>query len=300
MNWLIITLESKKTEAEEIKELLVSHDATVFTFSLDKDSSKELFQMTLECDYCIWIGETVPSCQNSFPSSVYAAGYLIGKQIPFFCVRSQGCDDDFPLATQECHAYCSIEQLRLDLENRFPEFLEREKQKYARNALLEAGIPFNPDSFAFHIAANNEDECNLFIDAGIDVNSRDAAGTPMLCNAARHNRKAMIERLLQLGADIDAVSKDRGYSPVMDAVWKSNFEIVEYLVNKGANLSYISRDGQPLLVLAVGTGNEKICRILVEHGADPMLCDSMGMSALAYAKLFKKTSLIPLFEACQK
>ena len=105
---------------------------------------------------------------------------------------------------------------------------------------------------------------------------------------------------MALGADINAVSKDRGYSAVMDAVWKSNTEIVEFLVERGANLSYISRDGQPVLVLAVGTGNEKVCRILTEYGADPFMCDAMGMSALSYAKLFKKESLVPIFEARRK
>jgi ankyrin repeat protein len=153
-----------------------------------------------------------------------------------------------------------------------------------------------PDFFAFHIAANHERLCKLFVEAGLDVNYRDAAGTPMLSMAARNNRKELLEWLLATGADIDAVSKDRGYSAVMDAVWKSNTAIVKILVEKKANLNFISRDGQSVLVLAVGTGNEEICRLLVENGADPSIKDSMGMSAVEYARLFKKESLAALLE----
>lgn len=299
MRWLIVSLSSKKADLEGIKNLVYSHGAEVCEFNIDSEYSLDFFKAVADCEYCVWLDKTMPFSRSASAETAYSVGYLIGKDVPFFCVCDTP-DKKVHLSSDNCQFFSSATQLEKILSEKFPEFLEREKQKHARQALLEAGIPFNPDSFAFHIAADNKDECNLFIDAGIDVNSLDAAGTPMLCVAARHNRKLMIEKLLDLGADINAVSKDRGYSPVMDAVWKSNAEIVEYLVKKGANLSYISRDGQPVLVLAVGTGNEQICRMLVDNGADPSVCDSMGMSALAYAKLFKKTALIPLFEAYTK
>lgn len=296
MDWLLVSLEKNESCFDGVKKIISSHDGFISEYS-SGSFDNNFYKNVKECDYCVWLCSSEQSlCSGDF---AYAAGYLIGKGIPFFCV----CDtskNDIQLVSSDCHFFSKIEQLEKTLSDKFPEILEIEKQKKARQALLEAGIPFNPDSFAFHIAADNESECNLFIDAGISVNSCDASGTPMLCVAARHNRMTMIEKLLDFGADINSVSKDRGYTPVMDAVWKSNTEIVEYLVKKGSDLSSISRDGQPILVLAVGTGNEKICRILVENGADPFVADSMGMSALAYAKLFKKNSLIPLFEAKQK
>ena len=118
---------------------------------------------------------------------------------------------------------------------------------------FEKGIPFNPDCFSFQIAKNNLEICELFVKAGMDVNERDSAGTPLLCDAARNGKKDMVQWLLEKGAEIDAVSQDRGYSAVMDAVWKSNKEIVELLVNKGANLNFVSRDGQTALILATGS-----------------------------------------------
>lgn len=299
MKWLIVAFGGKKEDVESMRRFLKPYDTAITVFEDDSDVCGNFLAAVAECEYCVWLGDVESRALTDLP---YAFGYVLGKNIPVFCVRKSGnrawCAE--PVTTNEYHEYESCHQLLEMLEERFPEFLEREKQKRARHALLDAGIPFNPDSFAFHIASDNEKECDLFIDAGIEVNSRDAAGTPMICIAARHNRREMIERLLALGADINAVSKDRGYSAVMDAVWKSNTEIVELLVERGANLGYISRDGQPVMVLAVGTGNEKVCRILAEHGADPFLCDAMGMSAMSYAKLFKKEALVPIFEARSK
>ncbi len=299
MKWLIVAFGGKKEDVESMRRFLKPYDTAITVFEDDSEGCSNFWAAVAGCEYCAWLGDTESKVLPGLP---YAFGYLLGKDIPVFCVRKEGANPwgAQPIATNEYHEYGSCHQLLDMLEARFPEFLEREKQKHARHALLDAGIPFNPDSFAFHLASDNEKECDLFIDAGIDVNSRDAAGTPMICIAARHNRREMIERLLALGADINAVSKDRGYSAVMDAVWKSNTEIVELLVERGANLGYISRDGQPVLVLAVGTGNEKVCRILAEHGADPFLCDAMGMSAMSYAKLFKKEALVPIFEARSK
>ena len=74
----------------------------------------------------------------------------------------------------------------------------------------------------------------------MSVNVRDAAGTPMLCIAARSGRKDMIEWLVDRGAEIDAISQDRGYSAVMDAVWKSSLDIVDKLIKLGANLNFVS------------------------------------------------------------
>jgi len=61
-------------------------------------------------------------------------------------------------------------------------------------------------------------------------------------------------------------------------------------------LNFISSDGQPLMVLAVGNGNVRIVELLIRNGADPDIKDSMGMSARDYANLFRKPDIIKILE----
>jgi len=134
----------------------------------------------------------------------------------------------------------------------------------------------------------------------MSVDSRDRDGTPMLNIAARNDRLDFVQWLVEQGADINAVSEDRGYTAIMDAVWRGNIEITEYLIKKGSDLNTINKEGQSMLVLAVGANRTQICKILAENGANPDIPDAMGMSAYGYAKLFKKVDIVSILEKYHK
>ena len=51
----------------------------------------------------------------------------------------------------------------------------------------------------------------------------------MLNIAARNDKVELIHWLIDKGADINAVSEDRGYTAIMDAVWRGDKEITELL-----------------------------------------------------------------------
>ena len=152
----------------------------------------------------------------------------------------------------------------------------------------------------YYIEKDNFEICQRFVDAGININCRTEDATPMLNVAIRSEQNRMVEWLLSQNVDIDAVSNDRGYSAVMDAVWKNNYELTKTLVERGANLNFIGRDGQSVLVLAVGAGKLNICQLLADSGADPDIKDQMGMSAYGYAKLFNRTDIVEALEKHHK
>ena len=141
-------------------------------------------------------------------------------------------------------------------------------------------------------------EC--YLAAGLDINARDKDGTPVLNVACRYENLSAVKWLCSLGADINAVSEDRGYTALMDAVWKGNKEIAEYLISQKADLNTISKEGQSNLILAVGADRTEIVQILAENGADPDIQDGMGMSAYAYAQLFKKKEILAILEKYHK
>lgn len=191
------------------------------------------------------------------------------------------------------------------------EFLNYIKQKYesislndtkrsSKKKLLEKGIPFTPDCFGTYIAKDKTDICNLFISGGIDINSRDENGTPMINIAVRNDNEELVKKFIKLGADINAVSEDRGYTPVMDAVWRGNLELTKLFIKEGAELNTINKEGQTNLVLAVGANKTKIIEALAKAGADPDIKDQMGMSAYGYASLFKKEEILSILEPYHK
>jgi len=173
-------------------------------------------------------------------------------------------------------------------------------QRQAKKELMIRGIPFTPDCFSQFMAKNKTEICNLFLEAKIDPNARDDFGTPLLNIAVRNDNEDFVKKLLAAGAEINAVSEDRGYTAVMDAVWRGNYEITKFLIEKGAELNTISKEGQSNLVLAVGADRTKICEILAKNGADPDIKDQMGMSAYGYATLFKKTEIVEILKPFHK
>ena len=55
-----------------------------------------------------------------------------------------------------------------------------------------------------------------------------------------------------------------------------------------------------MIVLEVGVEESELCRVVVVNGADVDIPDAMGMSAYAYASLFKKEAILALLEKYHK
>ncbi len=122
----------------------------------------------------------------------------------------------------------------------------------------------------------------------------------MLNIAARADNLDAVKWLVSCGARLDSISKDRGYTAIMDSVWRGNAEMTRFFIEQGAELDTISKDGQTMLVLAVGADKTEIVKMLAENGANPDIKDGMGMSAYDYAKLFKKTEILSILEKYHK
>lgn len=302
MKWLIFASSVFETEKKDLVNFFEEEVCDLEFYDLgshfidvtpDKyfHSFQELCSVLKDITHCIFLLE---GNEYSIAAYHYIMGFLEGKDRPTFVYNSKKVPFSFG------QYFSDFYEMKRTIRENFEVYIQEEKKQYSLRSLFNKGIPFNPDSFAFAISSAKSDICELFYEGGMDVNVCDAAGIPMICIAARSGNKEMIEWLIQKGANINAVSADRGYSPVMDAVWKGNLEIVSLLVGLGAELNGISRDGQSVLVLATGAGNSDICEILVKGGADPFVKDHMGMSAFDYAKLFKKDVLITLYSGYKK
>ena len=267
-----ISIDTLKTHKKHFKDL-----AACIIFTKDEKGIPAAVGAGLCSMFGYFAAEGIPVITNN---NFLIEDYLFGKEIGIGCKDSE---DLYKLFTKNYNKLSNDSCMRI-----------------AKKKLLNRGIPYTADCFGTYIAKNKPEIVHEFLEAGMSINSRDDLGTPMLNIACRNDNFEFVEMIYDLGAEINAVSEDRGYTAVMDAVWRGNEKITKYLISKGADLNTINKEGQNNLILAVGANRESLVRLLAENGADPDVKDMMGMSAYNYAVLFKKQRLVEILEPYHK
>ena len=294
MKWLILTtsVQSAKTAQEIINAKFPK--SAIINADLTSGGLENIYAALPQITHCVIFADA----EARSGDVNFILGFLSGKKMPVYSVGKNGLEaivthgfiKDFPSDT------ALYDFLNTNAAKIIREHLVHQAKQY----LIDRGIPLTADNFAEAIEKGDRDLCTYFYVAGLNVNSRDSLGTPMLNIAARADNLDMVVWLLERGADINAASEDRGYTAVMDAVWRGNKQITAYLTEKGADVNTVNKEGQTNIVLAVGADRIEICKMLVEHGADPDVPDSMGMSAYGYAQLFKKDEITAILQKYHK
>ena len=300
MKWLILTdNEDLKTGCSDFlttsnkKDKILSSTLTLKGIKENKKHLKELAACIIYADD----EQAVDAPLGAVLSSLF--GFFASEGIPVLTNIKLLYSD--PLFGKDTGIGCpGKDELLTKLEKDYNRLSDEASMRLAKHKLLERGIPYTADCFGTYIAKNKPEVVHEFLEAGMSINARDDLGTPMLNIACRNDNFEFVEMIYDLGAEINAVSEDRGYTAVMDAVWRGNEKITKYLISKGADLNTINKEGQNNLILAVGANRESLVKLLAENGADPDVKDMMGMSAYNYAVLFKKQKLVEILEPYHK
>jgi hypothetical protein len=149
-----------------------------------------------------------------------------------------------------------------------PDFVVDVKNRQGFTALIFATQTTNTTS--------NIETVKLLLDLGANVNATDNKGNTALMFAVQETTRSSnietVKLLLDRGADVNIRSND-GYTALMASVYSvnttSNIETVKLLLDRGADVNNRSDSGYTALIYALNIENIELIELLLDYGANP-------------------------------
>ncbi|CAG9980499.1 unnamed protein product [Clonostachys byssicola] len=138
--------------------------------------------------------------------------------------------------------------------------------------LLKSGAPVNVQGGKDYIRPAIAEACvhgrkgilQLLLQHGQGVNHHTS---PPLVFASMHGNIEMARMLLEKNAEIDAFESELGWNALMTAASSGKIELVELLLNHGADINLQGKDGSSPLGIAARQGHEEIVDLLLDRAA---------------------------------
>ena len=109
--------------------------------------------------------------------------------------------------------------------------------------------------------------------------SRSNADESPLMLAALHGLLPECQRLIALGADVNKP----GWAPLHYAATRGQVAVMTLLLDEHAYIDAASPNGTTPLMMAAHYGTPSAVKLLLEAGADPMLKNQLGLTAMDFA-----------------
>lgn len=144
------------------------------------------------------------------------------------------------------------------------------------------------------VNASNLTGARGLLDRGADPNARSFDGNevPVLMIAAMRSNPELVELLLDRGAKVDASARE-GDTALIEAAGTGNVPVIELLLKHGANVNAVDDAGVTPLLNTASRCRPEALRLLLRHGADPSVSSKQGSAA----RLARKSSRLPSMTA---
>jgi ankyrin repeat protein len=124
---------------------------------------------------------------------------------------------------------------------------------------------------------NNVKIFDLLISSGGNVSLKNKFGFTPLHIAARSGCATIVQRLIELGADVNVVAEDFT-TPLWQAAYSQDLHTVDLLLQSGASLSAQDYSGRSLLHAALRRkGDSLLAKLLISHGVEVNASDKQGI-----------------------
>jgi ankyrin repeat protein len=187
------------------------------------------------------------------------------------------------------------------------------------NQIAHSQTPVQLADFARAVKFDDASEAKSWLKKGVNPNTVDANGSPMLVLAIREKSSKVIDVLLSdKNIDVDLSDKNGetplmmasidgnlplvktlvighkaqldhiGWTPLHYACAKGHLEVAQFLIANGALVDSMSLGNTTPLMMAVQSGNEQLVKLLLDKGADLQLRNSQGFTAIDIADIYDK------------
>jgi len=136
------------------------------------------------------------------------------------------------------------------------------------------------------VCLGDEEIVSLLLEKGADCNIQDNNGTSPLMIATCENNASIVQLLLKREAKVEFQTNDEKATALHFAVDRDNSKIVKSMLESPSKENFINLKegvGKTALYIATVKKNVELVEMLLNHGADANLSDNNGITPLAIA-----------------
>ncbi len=160
-------------------------------------------------------------------------------------------------------------------------------------------VKVTPEDVYTSIFLDDSDSVKLFLDNGFPINYKDESGETLLIKAVKSNSKSVIDILVSRGALLEerTFPKLRKNTNITvpgrtAAYFAENFDILNLLLDKGANVNFVNSEGEPLLINFIKHKPAEYTKLLINKGAKVNSVDENMWTPLIWAVVNSQEEIV--------